>query len=193
MTNTTNNEATTVVSKRDEARTPENLRRILSYQLISKHLTDQRKDFITQARLEAGERIEITTEWGAKLGTLSCGQTTQKLVMVDPAVVLANAEASETELFIADIAEAIEVLEEYAPHVLGVRLTQAGEKRLETQAKKQWEKTGKAPTGWAVQNRVPTPRATATNLAKELAAEALAGPIDNILQIEAASTDEVEA
>lgn len=193
MTNTTNNEATTAVSKRDAARTPENLRRILSYQLISKHLTDQRKDLIMQARLEAGERIEITTEWGAKLGTLSCGQTTQKLVMVDPALVLAEAEESETELFISDVEEAIKVLEEHAPHVLGLQLTQAGEKRLETQAKKQWEKTGKAPMGWKVQNRVPTPRATATNLAKELAAEALDGPIDNILQIEASGTDEVEA
>lgn len=191
MTNPTSGHTTTsrAVAKKDEARSDENLRRILSYQLVAKHLTEARKELIAQARLEAGERLEITTPWGAKLGTLSRGQTSQEVRLDDEAAVLPDAAEDEIELFIADEQAAIAILEEHAPHLLGARLTAAGLGRLGAEAKKQWQKTGKAPTGWRIVDKTPTARATAANLAKELAAEALAGPIDNVLQIEAAEEE----
>lgn len=154
-----------------ELRSMDNLRWILAAQIVAKKLTDERKDRMALMRIEPGERLTVTTPWGADLGTISRGKATPKLVATDMAAILGEADPADTVvcLNLDDEAGLVEFLEANGgEQFLTVDLTKSGMAKAQKNAEKQWKMTGEAPAGWTVRSSAPTARATAANLAKEM-------------------------
>lgn len=159
-----------------DARDPQSLRRIMSYQLVARELDDRRKQHLADLKLDAGEKINITTAWGESLGSVSRGKTTYKAVVEDEAVVLGEAHETDMEWQIVGGEDAlIDFLldTEGGEQFLTTRLSEEAVKRLAADALNVWRKTGKAPAGWRITESAPSPRATASRLAKEMAADFL--------------------
>lgn len=152
------------------------LRRIMSYQLIANELTARRKALMGKLHLDPNERINIETEWGESLGSVSRGKITYKAVPDDEALLLGSAYEDDMEWALVDDEDGlIDFLlsVEGGDQFLTTRLTKRAVERMAAEALKAWRRTGKTPAGWRITESTPSTRATASKLAKDMAADFL--------------------
>lgn len=152
------------------------LRRIMSYQLIANELTARRKALMGKLHLGPNERLNIETEWGESLGSVSRGKITYKAVPDDEALLLGSAHEDDMEWALVDNEDGlIDFLlsVEGGDQFLTTRLTCRAVERMAADALKAWRRTGKAPAGWRITESAPSTRATASKLAKDMSADFL--------------------
>ena len=152
------------------------LRAILSYQLIAKKLTDERKQLMDSLDLAPGEKINVATDWGESLGSISHTKPRFTATVDDPAIALAeHSDEIEFTLRGGDTSRLIEFLLDTpgGDQFLTPTMPEHVEKQLASEALKQWRKTGQAPAGWRIAESRTSVRATATQLAKDLAEDAM--------------------
>ena len=152
------------------------LRRIMSYQLIANELTARRKALMGKLHLGPNERLNIETEWGESLGSVSRGKITYKAVPDDEALLLGSAHEDDMEWALVDNGDGlIDFLlsVEGGDQFLTTRLTSRAVERMAADALKVWRRTGKAPAGWRITESTPSTRATASKLAKDMSADFL--------------------
>lgn len=169
-------EYNTPANRGNDARSQDNLRRIMGYQLVANELHNRRKQHLAELKLDAGEKLNITTAWGESLGSVSRGKTAYKAVVEDESVALGSAHESDMEWqVVGDDDELIDFLLSTpgGERFLTTRLSEEAVKRMSTDALNTWRRTGKAPAGWRITESTPSPRATASKLAKDMAADFL--------------------
>ena len=152
------------------------LRRIMSYQLIANELTARRKALMGKLHLGPNERLNIETEWGESLGSVSRGKITYKAVPDDEALLLGSAHEDDMEWALVDNEDGlIDFLlsVEGGDQFLTTRLTVRAVERMAADALNAWRRTGKAPAGWRITESTPSTRATASKLAKDMSADFL--------------------
>lgn len=159
-----------------DPRAQSELRQIMSYQLVANELTDRRKAMMGKLHLDAGEKINIETEWGESLGSVSRSKVTYKAVVDDEALLLGSADEEDMEYAIAaDEQELVDFLLNTAggERFLTTRLRKVAMETMAVDALNTWRKTGQAPAGWRITESTPSTRATASKLAKDMVADFL--------------------
>lgn len=146
------------------------LRAILSYQLIARHLDDERKALMADLDLQPGEKANIVTEWGESLGSVSRTKTKFTAVITDPAIVAAD-YADEVEFKVSGATDELIdfLLDNGGEKFLTPVLPEAVERQLAADALNTWRRTGQVPDGWEIKESRTSLRATPTQLAKDMA------------------------
>lgn len=160
----------------------------------------ERKDRLAKGFVP-GEKHDIKNEQGLKLGSATMSAPNKKAVCKDDAILAAMADERGMEL--ADhlpkpgteaAEQAIEVLMEHAPGLLVTDVSKKDADEIAAWVLERWQITGKTPTGWEIVDASkPMFRVTKASTKPAKAAMAhLAGEVDNILAIEAPTTQTEE-
>lgn len=177
---------------------PDNLERALLQQAVIKELkkiADEDKGMIHHA-LENGEKRAVKNARGAELGSIYRTSPQAVFVIEDIAAVAPTADESEiidllpnnpdTEGYM----QAVRVLEEHAPHLLGMTLTKTERDRLAAEVEEQWKITGKLPAGWGIQEGKDGYTVMRPNATGKKVAEYMLGQTKDVLALTEGAKDE---
>lgn len=141
--------------------------------------------------LENGESRKVLNERGAHVSTISKSNPQPRFVIEDMAAVLPAALDAGHEVVdclplegTSEYMEAVEVLAEYAPHLLRPVLPEHEEESLRDDVKAEWEVTGKVPAGWAVQEARPGVTSVRVSKTGKAIVDRALGDMKGLLELE---------
>lgn len=168
------------MSKELDTRSRENLERVLLQAAVIKELQNVANDDKARVHhlLEDGETIKVANARGGDLGSIYRTRGKQQAVITDMAVVLAQAVDSGAELEdrlpnegSPQYWEAVEVLQEHAPHLVRVVILEHEQERMAEEVLKEYHASGDVPEGWRISEGKAGYTAVRTSkLGKEVAA-----------------------
>lgn len=149
------------IERRDELRAQSNLERAMLMSAVVKELNQQAKDAKGEIHhaMRNGERITVTNERGAEIGSVYRTNPKPRFVVEDMAAVLPAAEDEGREVIdlLPDdpnseaYQEAVGVLLAHAPHLLRTMVSDADLRDMAKQVEERWKITGELPAGWGIQ------------------------------------------
>lgn len=141
------------------ARSRKNLERVLMQQAVVRDLKKFADDEKTALHhhLADGETIKVANSRGGELGSIYRTRGKQRAVVETPEVVLGEAAAAGAELEdrlpvegSANYWQAVEVLQEHAPHLLRTVLLEMEEERIADEVLAEYHASGVVAPGWRI-------------------------------------------
>lgn len=180
-------------------RDPRSIERVLLQQAVMRELkkfADDEKQAVHDV-LGPGESVRVFNERGGHLGTITRNAPKQRAVIVDPSVVLAEAQASGAELEdrlpeygSPQYWEAVDVLLAHAPHLVQVNLLEQEEERLAEEVLAEYHRSGAVAEGWRISDGSGGYTSVRTStLGKEVAGR-MVSQARGVLELEKGNSDE---